>query len=396
LLGVTWVVLAVAPPGLVPGGCTASDGAECAGSFWVAEDLMANDHSEGARLVRIDDLRRCLAVAFERLQLAPEDAEGLAGLLVDSELRGHPDHGVAALGVLATFYRDGKLNPRPRVRVLKETEGAILLDGDRGCGPGAPTRAMRWCIERARERKGIAVAAVRDWQLLVAAPYVRLAAEADLIGFACTNFIPLVAPPGGRTAVFGTNPFAYSLPAQRHQPVVFDVATTVSSMQKVRVAAQQDKPMPEGVIFDRAGRPTTDPREFLEGGLMAPLGNPHVPHKGFGLALFIDALGGVLSGAGFARGVAGGAPGNFLWALDVEAFAPRQEFLARMDAQIDQIKQSERLPGVDELLVPGERGERRYLELTARGAVPLASASWQILAIGCESLAVPLPAVLDN
>ena len=168
---------------------------------------MANGQSEGARLVRIDDLRRCLATAFERLQLARDDADGLAGLLMDSELRGHPDHGVEALGLLAAFYRDGKLNPRPRVRVLHETDGAILLDGDRGCGPGAPTRAMSWCIERARERKGMAVAAVRDWQLLVAAPYARLAAEAGLIGFACTNFAPLVAPPGGRTAVFGTNPF---------------------------------------------------------------------------------------------------------------------------------------------------------------------------------------------
>jgi LDH2 family malate/lactate/ureidoglycolate dehydrogenase len=357
---------------------------------------MADDHGEGVRLVRIDDLRRCLAVAFERLRLPPEDAEGLAGLLVDSELRGHPDHGVAALAVLAGFYRDGTLNPRPRVRVLQQTDGAIHFDGDRGCGPGVPTRAMRWCIDRARQHKGMAVAAVRDWQLLVAAPYARLAAEAGLIGFACTNFVPLVAPPGGRTAVFGTNPFAYGLPAQRHQPVVLDVATTVTSMQKVRVAAQQGRPMPDGVIFDHAGRPITDPVEFLEGGLLAPLGYPQAPHKGFGLALLVDALGGVLSGAGFAQGVVGGAAGSFLWALDVEAFLPRQEFLARMDAQIDQIKQGERLPGVDELLVPGERGQRRYLDLTARGVVPLAPASWQLLATGCTSLAAPLPAILDN
>jgi LDH2 family malate/lactate/ureidoglycolate dehydrogenase len=346
--------------------------------------------------VRLDDLRRCLATAFERLQLTPEDAEGLSGLLVESELRGHPDHGVAALGVLAGFYRDGTLNPRPRVRVLHETDGAILFDGDRGGGPGAPTRAMRWCIDRARERKGMAVAAVRDWQLVVAAPYARLAAEAGLIGFACTNFVPLVAPPGGRTAVFGTNPIAFGLPAGRHPPVVLDVATTVSSMQKVRVAAQQGTPMPDGVIFDHAGRPSTDPAAFLEGGLLAPLGYPHAPHKGFGLALLVDALSGVLSGTGFAQGVAGGAAGNFLWALDVEAFLPRREFLARMDAQLDQVKQGERLPGVEELLVPGERGQRRYLDLSARGVIPPASASWQILTTGCASLAAPVPAVLDD
>jgi LDH2 family malate/lactate/ureidoglycolate dehydrogenase len=355
---------------------------------------MANDEFDGARLVRIDDLQRCLATAFERLRLPRESADGLGGLLVDSELRGHADHGVAALEVLANFYRDGELNPRPRVRTLQETDGSILLDGDRGCGPAAPTRAMRWCIERARESKGMAVAAIRNWQLLVAAPFARLAAEAGVIGFACTNYIPVVAPPGGRTAVLGTNPFAYGLPAQRHQPVVLDIATTVSSMQKVRVAAKQGEALPEGVILDPAGRPITDPEEFLEGGLMAPLGTPHAPHKGFGLALLIDALGGVLSGAGFARGVADGAPGNLLWALDVEAFLPRQQFLDRMDAQIDQIKQGERLPDVDELLVPGERGQRRYLELTGRGVVPLARSSWQMLATGCESLSVPLPEVL--
>jgi LDH2 family malate/lactate/ureidoglycolate dehydrogenase len=362
----------------------------------VDEELVADNQGENERLVRVGDLRRCLAVALGRLGLTPTDAEGLARLLVDSELRGHRDHGVAAVGILTDFYRDRELNPRPRVRVLHETDGAILLDGDGGCGPSAPTRGMRWCIEHARERKGMAVAAIRDWQLLVAGPYARLTAEAGFVGFACTNFIPLVAPPGGRTAVFGTNPFAYGLPAHRHPPVVLDVATTVTSMQKVRLAAQQRTPMPDGVILDQAGRPTTDPEEFFKGGLLAALGSPHAPHKGFGLALFVDALSGVLSGAGFAQGVARGAAGNFLWALDVEAFLPREEFLARMDVQIDQIKGGERVSGVEELLVPGEGGHRRYLDLTARGVVPLAPASWEILATRCESLDASLPAELDS
>jgi len=302
---------------------------------------MVDDHGEAARLVGIDDLRRCLAEAFGRVGLAPEPAEGLAQLLVDSELRGHRDHGVAALGLLVGFYRDGELNPRPRVRVLHETDGAIVLEGDRGCGPAAPTRAMRWCIERAREHQGMAAAAIRDWQVLVVGPYARLAAEAGLIGFACTNFAPLVAPPGGQTAVLGSNPFAYAIPAGRHPPAVLDVATTLTSMQKVRLAAEQGKPMPAGVIFGQAGSPTTDPEAFFDGGSLAPLGSPHAAHKGFGLALFVDALSGVLSGGGFAQGVRRGAAGSFFWALDVEAFLPRDAFLARMDVQIDQIKEGE-------------------------------------------------------
>lgn len=188
---------------------------------------------------------------------------------------------------------------------------------------------------------------------------------------------------------------AYAIPAQRHPPVVLDMATTVSSVQKVRVAAQEGMPMPDGVILDRTGRTTTDPEEFLKGGLMAPLGYPLVPHKGFGLALFVDALSGVLSGAWFARGMAAGAPEDFFWALDVEAFLPLHEFLQRMDTQLDQIKQGDRLPGVDELVVPGERGQRRYLELTSRGVVPVAPASWHVLVTTCDSLTAPPPAVLE-
>jgi LDH2 family malate/lactate/ureidoglycolate dehydrogenase len=307
--------------------------------------------------MRIYDLRRRLAAVFERLDLEPRDADALAGLLLDSELRGHPDHGVAAVGLLAEMYADGRLNPRPNVRLLRETDGSLVIDGDRGCGPGPPMDAMRWCIERARERTGMAVATVRDWQFLVGAPYVRLAAEAGLIGFACTTFMPLVAPPGGRTPVLGTNPFAYGLPAKRHPPVVLDVATTSVAMQKVRLATG---PLPEGLIFDREGQATTDPAEFFS---LAPLGTPHAPHKGFGLALLIEAL-------------AGGSeePGTFLWALDPEALEPREEFLARMDGLIDQIKASG-----EDVVLPGERGARRHAELTAAGEVELAPATLRML-----------------
>ena len=112
--------------------------------------------------------------------------------------------------------------------------------------------------------------------------------------------------------------------------------------------------------------------------------------------MFIDALSGVLSGAGFGQGVATSAPGNFLWALDVEAFLPREEFQARMNELIDQVKEGERAPGVHELFVPGERGERRWRELTSRGVAPLEPAGWQILTSACEALAVRLPTVVDQ
>jgi LDH2 family malate/lactate/ureidoglycolate dehydrogenase len=151
------------------------------------------------------------------------------------------------------------------------------------------------------------------------------------------------------------------------------------------------------MILESEGRPTTDPNEFIRGGLMAPLGSPAAPHKGFGLALVIDALAGVLTGAAFARDLASepATAGNtFFWALDVKAFLPREEFLARMEAQIAQVKAGERLVGVDELFVPGERGHHRYHEVTTRGTAPLSVATWEALTKACASLSIPPPPIL--
>jgi LDH2 family malate/lactate/ureidoglycolate dehydrogenase len=343
--------------------------------------------------VRIGDLHACIRAAFERLDLPNEHAAGIADLLVDAELRGHPDHGAAMLSFLADLYRDGTYNRRPQVRVISETDGALLLDGDRGCGSVAPRRAMEWCIARARERKGMAVAGVRNWQMNVGGPYVRLAAEAGLIGYAATNATPMVAPPGGLTRVLGTNPCAYGLPAGRYGTVVMDLATSNSAALKVRVANLQGREVPPNIVLDRTGQPSTHPNDFYEGGTMASLGYPLAAHKGFGLALAIDALAGILTGSGFAGGVGGpdGTSGNLFWALDVEAFLPGDQFAARIESQLDQIKRSQRTDGVDELLLPGERGQRRHAELTARGTVPLAPASWDSLVQTCTELGAPVP-----
>jgi LDH2 family malate/lactate/ureidoglycolate dehydrogenase len=357
---------------------------------------MVENSGNEMRLVQIEDLRHCLIAAFQRLELPPVDAEQVTEVLLDSELRGHESHGVHLLGFLADAYRGGGMNPRPRIRVLRESEGALLLEGDHSHVVGA-VRAMRWCIERSRGRKGMVVAGVRNSQLVVPGFYARMAAEAGLIGFACANAIPMVAPPGGRTPTFGTNPFAYAIPAGRYPPVVLDVATTTGAAFKVGLAAQHNRPLPEGMILDRAGNPTTNPNEFVRGGLMAPLGSPAAPHKGFGLALVFDALAGVLSGAAFARDFPSepATAGNtFFWALDVEAFLPREEFLGRMEDQIDQVKAGERLAGVDELFVPGERGHRRYRELTTRGTAPLSGATWEALTKACASLSIAPPPVL--
>src|SRR5262245_43803342 len=151
-----------------------------------------------SRMVRIDDLRRCVIKACLQLELPQQDAEQITEVLVDYELRGHESHGVHLLGLLIDSYRQHNLNPHPHVSVIRETDSTLLLDGDRSFVVAA-VQAMRWCMARARQRPGIALAGVRHSQLIVPGYYACLAAEAGLIGFACTKTSRLVAPPGGRT-----------------------------------------------------------------------------------------------------------------------------------------------------------------------------------------------------
>jgi len=334
-------------------------------------------------------LHSALQQCLQQQRVPPDQAEQIAAVLLDCELRGYDDHGVAFLGSLTEWYRSGALNPTPRVQVLREDRAGILLDGDAGCGVIAATEAMRRCIAAARQH-GIACAGIqRSGHFIAAAPYAVMAADAGMIGFASSNTPPLMASTGGLTRVLGTNPLAYAIPAGRHDPVVMDMATSATAGYKVRMAAKEGRRIPEGLIADRDGRPSTDPNDFVNGGLILPAGG----HKGFGLAMVVDTLAGVLTGAGFAQsgGVTNGKCGQFFWALDVEMFMPQAEFLARVDEQIDQIKAGKLAAGVSEVLVPGERGQRRCRELQQSGHVPLNAVAWEVLADECRRAGISAP-----
>ena len=354
---------------------------------------MAGETGDVARTVRIEDLQACLQAALEKLDMPSDHAAGLAALLVDTELRGHPDPGAAMLHYLKEVFQAGRYNPRPKITTVSETDSALLLEGDFGVGTVATGRAMAWCVERARERRGIAMAGVRHWQFITGGYYVRMATDAGLIGLACLNATPMVAPPGGRQAAYGTNPFAYGVPAASHPPIILDMSTTNAAALKMRLAAQTGSPVAPNLVLDRAGEPSTSPFDFLEGGTMAPLGFPAAPHKGFALGLLVDTLGGVLTGAGFSFGVAGERTDNgaFLLAIDPEAYMPRDQFMARVDQQIELLKGAERREGAEPLVLPGERSHQRQAALRARGVAPLSEASWRALSSSCDGLGVPLP-----
>ncbi|MBV9169161.1 MAG: Ldh family oxidoreductase [Chloroflexi bacterium] len=347
--------------------------------------------AEHATTVELTPLQRCIQTVLVRLGVADDEAEQIADVLVDAELRGYPDHGVWFLGEVAGWFRSRALNPRPSLQVVRETDVSLLLDGDGGCGVVASYRAMDWCVQRARER-GVATAAIqRSGHFIAAAPFVTRAARAGCIGVAAANVSPLMAPPGGRTRTLGTNPFAFAAPTGGDFPLVFDMATTAIAGFKVRLAAREGRQLEPGLIADAQGRPSDDPRDFLQGGLLLPVGG----HKGFGLALMVEVLAGVLSGASFGAdaGVTNGREGHFFLALNPDVFMTHDEFIQRMDELVRQVKAGERAEGVQELFVPGERGQRRAAELRRSGQVPLDAQGWSTLQEVCGSVDLEPPPI---
>jgi LDH2 family malate/lactate/ureidoglycolate dehydrogenase len=183
-----------------------------------------------------------------------------------------------------------------------------------------------------------------------------MAARENCVAFLSTNASPAMAPWGGRKKTVGTNPWSWACPAGSHAPMVLDIANTGVARGKVYLAKQKGQKIPEGWAINAAGAPTTDPAEAIEGIIL-----PMAQHKGYAIALMMDMLSGVLTGSGYGDEVAGpyqaerrSRAGQFMIAVDIAAMQPLEEFNARMDALIAQIKSVPLAQGFSEVFYPGE------------------------------------------
>src|SRR6266481_9986947 len=246
-----------------------------------------------------------------RLLLAhgvPEhDAATVAACLVGADLRGVDTHGLCRLPGYLDRLRRGLINPRPVLEPERVTPVAAALDGQDGFGFVVGTRAMQEAIAIARELGVGVVSARRSTHFGMAAAYVRQALDAGLISLVFSNASPAMPPWGARTALLGTNPFAAGAPAGRHPPFLLDMSPAVAARGKIRRAERRGEKIPLGYALDAQGRPTTDPKAALAGGVVLPIGE----HKGSGIAMFMDIFGGVISGANF-----GGEVGDQYKAFD--------------------------------------------------------------------------------
>ena len=329
-------------------------------------------------------LRAFYRQVYGQAGVPEEDAEAIADVRLQSTLRqpaGFDAFSVVRLQNTVRRLRAGGINPAPHVRVVHERGPFTLLDADNGLGPVVGVQAMTRCLEAARTG-GFALVGVRNSTTLgTMATYAMRALPEGFLGFAATNTELKIglSPWGGLTPALGNNPFAVAIPRRDGAPVVLDMSLIATQPQDSGAASQGPARGPLGSDF--LARP-------IIGG-----------HKGYGLAVVLEVLCGVLTGAGFGRAHAPDRLadpqvrhdlGHLFAVLDPTVFMPRREFEARIEQLCTEIKQAEPAPGVTRVLLPGEL-EHERCETRLRDGIPVRADAREALLAFCGDLGVASP-----
>lgn len=310
---------------------------------------------------------------LKRLRLPAPQASRVGDVLVASDLAGVEGEGVRRLPYFATRISTGLINPSPKIEVVRREQATATIDGDNGMGHLVAIRSMELALSMAATHGIAAVAARHSNDLGMAGYYARMALEERMVGIVMSNAPPALLPTYGVEPALGANPMAIAIPAGEDEaPIVLDMATSATSRPRLEDAVLRRESIPRDLALDANGRPTEDPRVALDAMRLLPLGGrPETSsHKGYGLALALDALCGVLAGGSFGRHLAesdGTRPtvtdlGHFVLALRVESFAPWVEYRNRIKVMLGELtrtpaREAPRVyyPGEPELEIEGER-----------------------------------------
>src|SRR5215475_2507569 len=319
--------------------------------------------------------RAFIADVFCAQGLPEADAVRIAELMTEADLTGADAHGIFRLAHYIRRLKAGGVNPTPNVKVEQTAPATALIDGDNGMGHLVMSRAAETAIALARESGVSWVGVRRSNHAGPAGLYAEMPTAQGMIGmYAAVANANHMAVWGGADPLLGTNPLAFGVPSGSG-PYVLDMATTVVSYGTVKNYALQGKPLQPGWMVNTAtGEDITDANKSAEG-LLLPIGG----YKGSGLAVMLGLVGGTLNRAAFGRDVVDfnaddtseTNTGHFIVALDIARFLPLAEYKRDVDRHIRELKQSKRLPGVDEIRMPGER-RRECRAKRLRDGVPLA------------------------
>lgn len=342
--------------------------------------------------VQSDKLRALVRDIFAAAGTPAEDASTVADALVWANLRGIDSHGVSRVPRYLELFDSGESKPAAKLRLSRPKPGVILIDADGAPGPIALSRAMREAMTAAREN-GIAWAGVRGTVHTGAIGYyTSLALSGGMVGIGFVAGIPNMAYHGARGAAVATSPISIAIPAERHPPLLLDMATAVMALGRMQQYKAQNRQLPDSAAMTAEGEVTTDPARAVT---PMPLGGP----KGAGLSLAFELLtGGLMSNpivTAFHQKTPEGRKHKqnaSLIAVDIAAFTDPAAFRRTVDETLDTIKNLPRLSAEEEILIPGERGARTY-ESRAREGISVSADVWSSLTKAAKKygLAAPSP-----
>ncbi len=337
---------------------------------------------------------RAQTVAILRAVGTPKrHAEITADILIKSDLFGVDSHGSGNVVNYATQIQKKRYTVPQVVQVISESASGAVISNGNGLGFVGAHRAMEMAIEKARE-VGVGMVSVRDGHHIgMVGYYPLMAIDQDMIGWAMTNGARSVRPAMAAQARLGTNPIAFGAPAGEEKPFLFDAATSTVASGKLGIARRLGVKIPEGWAVDSEGDPiTVPPPDRNEMWSQNPLGNTREQgaHKGYGLAVMVDILTGVLSGGGFSAQQANGDNQTWCAAIDVSKFRPLDEFKAHMDEMVRELHATPAEPGVKKVLVAGDPEWENEADRSVNG-IPLhkslvASISAKAKEVGAEVL----------
>ena len=336
----------------------------------------AIDPSEPAQTVTAGRLLELAESTLAAAGVRPGHAAAVARALVESNLAGHDSHGVRRLRPYLDFIAAGQVDPAAEPVIAREDGATATVDGARGLGQPAALLATEAASRIAREHGVAAVAVSRCAHVGRLGDYTGQLAADGLAGVALCNADPTVAPLGGRERRLGTNPLSIAVPRGDGEPaIVLDWATASLAEGKLAMAMARGESVPDGIVVDADGRASTDPASFYEGGAILPFG----AHKGYGLSVVIELLGGLLSGAGVSS-LPGydESNGTLIIAIDIGRFTSPERFREQAEAFCTLLARTPRAQDSDEVLVPGELETRTKRERERTG-IPIPGALWREL-----------------
>jgi len=332
-------------------------------------------------MVSIQQLKECGFMALSRVGVPENHIEMTLDVLVTADLQGILTHGTRRLIPYIMRLRSNLINPDPRLALHHLAPSTCLVDGDNGLGPVVGMTGLNEAL-RIAKKMGVAFVGCRKSNHFGAgAPYALKACRHNMLCIGGTNAPANMVPWGGKDPILGNNPIFIGVPRRGKPHFILDIAMSTAARSKMRTAAERGERIPEGWALDPSGRPTTDPIQGLKG-LVLPIGG----HKGYGLALAVDILAGVLTGSGFGTGVPSlfrqwekpQQTGHFFICLNPEFFMINEEFAERLELLLEEIKSSTPIDPEHPILVPGEIEAKNISQSESKG-IPFDPDIWKAL-----------------